>query len=325
MNDMNMVGAMNDALHLEMGRDEDVIVLGEDVGVNGGVFRVTEGLLEGFGEDRVRDTPLAESAIVGVSIGLALYGFKPVAEIQFMGFLWPAVDQLSSHASRYRNRTCGEHNVPMVVRAPYGGGVRALEHHSESFESVLAHIPGLKVVIPSTPHDAKGLLISSIRDPDPVVFLEPKKLYRSFSQDVSEDIFTEDLGKAKIVREGDDLTLVGWGALIPKLVKAADYVADEGIHPEIIDVRTISPYDEETVNKSVRKTGRLIAVQEAPRTCGFASEIIARAVDKEMLSLKAPPARLTGFDVPFPLYKMEDWAIPDVDRIVKKIRSVIEW
>ena len=325
MTELNMVGAINDALHVEMEQDEDVMVLGEDVAENEGVFRVTEGLLDKFGEERVRDTPLAESGIVGVSIGLALYGMKPVAEIQFMGFMWPAVDQLSSHASRYRNRSLSQYNVPMVLRSPYGGGVKALEHHSESFESVLAHIPGLKVVIPSTPSDAKGLLISSIRDPDPVVFLEPKKLYRAFKQEVPEGSYTEEIGKAKVVKEGEDITLVAWGAMVPKIVKAADHVADEGISAEVIDLRTIYPYDEETVHESVRKTGRLLVVQEAPLTLGFASEIIARAVDKEMLSLKSPPLRATGFDIPFPLYKMEDWAIPDVDRIVKKIREAIEW
>jgi len=325
MTEMNMVEAVNDALHLEMERDGDVMVLGEDVGVNEGVFRVTEGLLERFGEERVKDTPLAESGIVGVSIGLALYGMKPVAEIQFMGFMWPAVDQLSSHASRYRNRSRGQYHVPMVLRAPYGGGVKALEHHLESFESVLAHIPGLKVVIPSTPKDAKGLLISCIRDPDPVVFLEPKKLYRAFKQDVPEDDFEEELGKARVVQGGEDITLVGWGAMVPKMVKAADHVSGEGINAEVIDLRTISPYDEETVHKSIRKTGRLLVVQEAPRTSGFGSEVVARAVKKEMLSLKSPPMRATGFDVPFPLYKMEDWAIPDVDRIVKKIREAIGW
>lgn len=325
MTEMNMVGAINHALHLEMERDEDVMVLGEDVGVNEGVFRVTEGLLDKYGEDRVRDTPLAESGIVGVSIGLALYGMKPVAEIQFMGFTWPAVDQLNSHASRYRNRSRGQYHVPMVLRTPYGGGVKALEHHSESFESVLAHIPGLKVVIPSTPKDAKGLLISSIRDPDPVVFLEPKKLYRVFKQDVPEESFTEELGKARVVQEGDDITLVAWGAMVPKIVKAADHISDEGISAELIDLRGVSPYDEEAVHESIRKTGRLLVVQEAPWTMGFASEVIARAVNEEMLSLKSPPMRATGFDVPFPLYKMEEWAIPDVDRIVKKIREAIEW
>ncbi len=325
MTEVNMVGAINDALHVEMEDDEDVMVLGEDVAENEGVFRVTEGLLDKFGEERVRDTPLAESGIVGVSIGLALYGMKPVAEIQFMGFMWPAVDQLSSHASRYRNRSLGQYNVPMVLRSPYGGGVKALEHHSESFESVLAHIPGLKVVIPSTPKDAKGLLISSIRDPDPVVFLEPKKLYRAFKQEIPEGSYTEKIGKANVVKEGEDITVVGWGAMVPKIVKAADHVADEGVSVEVIDLRTIYPYDEGTVHESVRKTGRLLVVQEAPRTLGFASEIVARAADKEMLSLKSPPLRATGFDVPFPLYKMEDWAIPDVDRIVKKIREAIEW
>jgi pyruvate dehydrogenase E1 component beta subunit len=322
---MNMVEALNSALVNEMEADPDVIVLGEDVGVNGGVFRVTEGLHERFGEERVIDTPLAESGIVGLSIGMALYGLRPVAEMQFMGFMWPAVDQLSNHASRLRNRTMGRFSVPMVVRAPYGGGVRALEHHAESFESVLAHIPGLKVVIPSNPYDAKGLLISSIRDHDPVVFLEPKRLYRLGKAEVPEEPFTEPIGKARLLREGTDVTLVGWGSMVPKLLKAAELVEPKGISAEVVDVRSIVPYDEETVNASVEGTGRLVIVQEAPRTLGFASEISARVVEDHMDVLEAPPERVTGFDVPFPFYKMEDWAMPDVDRIIKGMRKVLTW
>jgi pyruvate dehydrogenase E1 component beta subunit len=322
---MNMVEALNSALRNEMEADPDVILLGEDIGVNGGVFRVTEGLHETFGDDRVIDTPLAESGIVGLSIGMALYGLRPVAEMQFMGFMWPAVDQLSNHASRLRNRTMGRFSVPMVVRAPYGGGVRALEHHAESYEAVLAHIPGLKVVIPSDPYDAKGLLIASIRDHDPVVFLEPKRLYRLGKMDVPEEPFTEPLGKAKVVREGTDLTLVGWGSMVPKLQKAAELVEVKGISAEVVDVRTIAPYDEETVNASVEKTGRVVIVQEAPRTLGFASEISARVTEDLLDVIEAPPERVTGFDVPFPFYKMEHWAMPDVDRIIKGMRKVLTW
>jgi pyruvate dehydrogenase E1 component beta subunit len=322
---MTMVEALNSALANEMETDPDVIVLGEDVGLNGGVFRVTEGLFDRFGATRVMDTPLGESGIVGLSIGMALYGLRPVAEMQFMGFMWPAVDQLSNHASRLRNRTMGRFSVPMVVRAPYGGGVRALEHHAESYESILAHIPGLKVVIPSTPYDAKGLLISSIRDDDAVVFLEPKRLYRMFREEVPEEPYTEPIGKAKVLRGGDDLTLVGWGSMVPKLLKAAELVSDKGISTEVIDIRTIVPYDEETVHASVEKTGRVVIAQEAPRTLGFASEISARVVEDLMLSLEAPPERVTGFDVPFPFYKMEHWAMPDVDRIIKGMRKVLTW
>jgi len=323
--EMTMVEALNSALVNEMEADPDVIVLGEDVGVNGGVFRVTEGLYDRFGEERVIDTPLAESGIVGMAIGMALYGLRPVAEMQFMGFMWPAVDQLSNHASRLRNRTMGRFSVPMVVRAPYGGGVRALEHHAESFEGVLAQIPGLKVVIPSNPYDAKGLLISSIRDHDPVVFLEPKRLYRLGRMEVPEEPFTEPIGRARVLREGTDLTLVGWGSMVPRLQKAADLVEGKGISAEVIDVRSIVPYDEETVNASVERTGRLVIVQEAPRTLGFASEISARAVEDLMDVLEAPPERVTGFDVPFPFYKMENWAMPDVDRIIKGMRKVLTW
>ena len=325
MTEMNMVEALNSALRNEMEADPDVILLGEDIGINGGVFRVTEGLYDQFGEERVIDTPLAESGIVGMSIGMALYGLRPVAEMQFMGFMWPAIDQLSNHASRLRNRTMGRFHVPMVVRAPYGGGVRALEHHAESYEGVLAQLPGLKVVIPSNPYDAKGLLIASIRDQDPVVFLEPKRLYRLGKMEVPEEPFTEPIGKARILREGTDLTLVGWGSMVPKLEKAADLVASKGISAEVIDVRSIVPYDEETVNASVERTGRLVIVQEAPRTLGFASEISARAVEDLLDVLEAPPERITGFDVPFPFYKMEKWAMPDVDRIIKGMRKVLTW
>ncbi|MGA1821724.1 MAG: alpha-ketoacid dehydrogenase subunit beta [Thermoplasmatota archaeon] len=322
---MNMAQAINSGLHNEMEADDSVFVIGEDVGLNGGVFRLTEGLQKRFGEDRVIDSPLAESGIVGFSIGAAMAGLRPVAEIQFMGFLWPAVDQLASHASRLRNRSMGRFQVPMVVRAPYGGGVRALEHHAESFETVLAHIPGLKVVIPSNPYDAKGLLISSIRDPDPVVFLEPKRLYRLGKEEVPEDPYTVEIGKARIVREGSDVTVVGWGSMMPKIRKAAELVAPKGIDVEVVDIMGVAPYDEEAVNESVKKTGRLMVVQEAPKTLGFASEIITRANEKVLGYMEAPAVRVTGFDVPFPFYKMERWAMPDIDRIVKGMREVLTW
>jgi len=322
---MNMAEAINSGLRNAMEEDERVLVLGEDVGLNGGVFRITDGLQERFGEERVMDTPLAESGIVGFSIGLALMGYRPVAEMQFMGFMWPAIDQLSSHASRLRNRTVGRFNVPMVVRAPYGGGVRALEHHAESFESVLAHIPGLKVVIPSNPYDAKGLLLSSIKDDDPVVFLEPKRLYRADRMEVPESHFTEPIGTASIVREGDDLTIAAWGSMLPRVWKAAELISEKGIEAEVIDIRSISPYDQETVHSSVERTGRLLVVQEAPRTLGFASEISARATEEMMDVLEAPVHRVTGFDIPFPFYKAEGWAMPDLDRIIKGIREVLTW
>jgi len=322
---MNMIPAINDGLKLELERDPDVIVLGEDVRLNGGVFRATEGLQERFGEGRVFDTPLAESGIVGFSIGAALMGMRPVAEVQFMGFLWPAIDQLASHAGRLRNRTQGRFSVPMVLRFPYGGGVRALEHHAESYEATLAHIPGLKVVIPSGPHDAKGLLISAIRDPDPVIFMEPKKLYRAGKEEVPDGDYAEPIGKAKVVREGDDITLVGWGSMVPRLLKAADLVSSKGISAEVIDVRSISPYDEETVHDSLERTGRMLVAQEAHRNLGFASEVAARAQEKMLDVLQAPILRLTGFDVPFPFYKMENCAMPDLDRIIKGMREVLTW
>jgi len=320
-----MAEALNSALHTEMASDPDVIVLGEDVGVDGGVFRVTDGLTERFGSDRVLDTPLCESGIVGLAAGMAIYGMRPVAELQFDGFVPPAFDQMFSHVSRMRNRSQGRFTVPMVLRFPYGGGVRALEHHAESIETYFVHMPGLKVVVPSTPHDAKGLLASAIRDPDPVVFMEPKRLYRAVKEEVPEAELTEPLGKAKVVRQGTDVTLVGWGAMVPKMLRAAVLVAAKGTSAEVVDVRTLKPYDEATVHDSIKRTGRAVVVQEAPRTLGFASEVAARANEKLMLNLSAPVIRVTGFDVPFPYYKMEGWAVPDVDRIIKAMRRVLTW
>jgi pyruvate dehydrogenase E1 component beta subunit len=304
-----------------MERDPDVVVLGEDVGIDGGVFRATEGLIKEFGENRIIDTPLSESGIVGVAIGLALYGLKPVAEIQFDGFLYPALDQIVSHAGRIRNRSRGRFHVPLVIRFPYGGGIRAPEHHSESPEALLVHTPGVKVVMPSTPYDAKGLLTSAIRDPDPVLFMEPKRIYRAIVEDVPEDDYTVPLGEAKIVREGTDLTLISWGAMMRLSREAAEKVKDT-ISVEVIDLRTLSPMDTVTITKSVEKTGRALVVHEAPRTAGLGAEIVAVINETAFLSLEAPIERVTGFDVPFPQHKLENYYLPDTERIVKAIEKV---
>ncbi|OGW76251.1 MAG: 2-oxoisovalerate dehydrogenase, partial [Nitrospirae bacterium RIFOXYB2_FULL_43_5] len=267
---LNMVQAINLALKEEMQRDKNVVLLGEDVGKDGGVFRVTEGLLEQFGSERVMDTPLAESVIAGAAIGMALYGLKPVAEIQFMGFIYPAIDQIFSHASRIRSRSRGRFTCPLVVRAPYGAGIKAPELHSESTEALFCHMPGIKVVVPSSPYSAKGLLISSIRDPDPVIFLESSRLYRSIKEDVPEGEYTIPLGKARVVQEGTDVTVIAWGSMLQRALKAV-----EGVNAEVIDLMTLSPFDEETILKSVKKTGRIIIAHEAVKTCGFGAELSA--------------------------------------------------
>lgn len=325
MAEMNIVEAVNDAMRLEMERDESVMVLGEDVGLSGGVFRATEGLQTQFGEDRVVDTPLSESGIVGSAIGLALFGMRPIAEIQFMGFIYPAFDQIASHAGRMRNRTRGRFTVPLVVRAPYGGGIHAPEHHSESIEAIFAHTPGIKVVIPSNPYDAKGLLISAIRDPDPVVFLEPKRIYRAVKAEVPEGDYTVPIGKSRIVQEGEDLTLVAWGAMVPTCLETMEVLAAEGVDAELIDVRTITPFDVETVVESVKKTGRLIVVHEAPKTCGFGAEIVALINEKAFLHLSAPPLRVTGFDTVMPLPKSEHLYLPNSARITATVRQAMEY
>jgi len=319
----NMVEAINRGLMEEMERDPSVMVLGQDVGKEGGVFRVTDGLQSKFGAQRVVDTPLAESGIVGVALGLAVKGFKPVAELQFMGFLPPALDQLISHISRIRNRSRGRYTCPMVIRMPYGGGIHAPEHHSESMEAMLAHIPGIKVVIPSTPHDAKGLIVSAIRDPDPVVFCEPKRIYRAIKEEVSDEEYTVPIGEASVVREGDGVTVISWGAMVREALRAAEMVKEKGINAEVIDLRTISPMDDETVMTSVKKTGRAVIVHEAARTCGLGAEIIARINEKAILSLEAPVERVTGFDTVFPLYKMEHHYLPSPERVVRGIRKVM--
>ncbi|NMB04425.1 MAG: alpha-ketoacid dehydrogenase subunit beta, partial [Tissierellia bacterium] len=319
-NKINIVQAVQQALQNEMALDSTVVVYGEDVGVEGGVFRATAGLQQEFGEGRAFDTPLAESAIVGTAVGMAINGFKPVVEMQFMGFIYPAVNQIVSHVARFRNRTRGQRHLPMVIRAPYGGGIRALEHHSESTEAMFAHIPGLKVVIPSTPYDAKGLLIAAIHDPDPVLFLEPKRIYRAFKQEVPEDAYTLPIGKAKVIQSGDDVTVVTWGAMVPDVQKAVAGLND--ISVEVIDLRTISPMDRETIVASVEKTGRILIVHEAAKSFGAGAEIMAIVNEKAFLSLEAPPTRLTGFDTIFPLPRGEEHYLPSQARIQQKIREL---
>jgi len=294
---MTMVQALNLALSQEMEKDDGVIVLGEDIGVDGGVFRVTDGLLSRFGEQRVLDTPLAESAIAGMSIGMALYGLKPVCEMQFSGFSYHAFHQIENHAARYRLRTLGRYHVPMVLRTPYGGGVRALEHHSESREAYWAHTPGLKMVIPSGPRTARALLVSAIRDPDPVIFYESKALYRAYREDVPEEEETLPIGKSQIVREGGDLTIISYGAMMRPTLEAAALLAEEGIEAEVVDLLTISPLDDELFVASAKKTGRIVVVHEAPRSLGPGAEIVARIMEKAFYYLEVPIARVTGYDL----------------------------
>jgi pyruvate dehydrogenase E1 component beta subunit len=323
--DLTLVQAVRDGLYGEMERDEDVLVMGEDVGENGGVFRATQGLIEEFGEDRVIDTPLAESGIVGTAIGMAAYGLRPVAEIQFMGFIYPAFDQIVSHAARLRTRSRGRFTCPLVVRAPYGGGIRAPEHHSESKEAFFVHEPGLKVVIPSTPYDTKGLLASAIRDPDPVVFLEPKLIYRAFREAVPDEPYTVPLGEAAVRREGSDVSVFTWGAMTQPTMEAAEDLAEEGIDAEVVDLRTLSPLDEDAIVDSFKKTGRGVVVHEAPKTGGLAGEITATIQEEALLYQEAPIERVTGFDTPYPLYALEDYYLPEAARIADGIRDTVEF
>lgn len=322
---LNMVEAINLALREEMERDERVVILGEDVGREGGVFRVTDGLQARFGAERVVDTPLAESGIVGTAMGMALYGLRPIAEIQFDGFLYPCLDQITNHIGRIRNRSRGRFTCPLVIRAPYGGGIHAPEHHSESPEAILAHTPGIKVVIPSTPVEAKGLLLSSIRDPDPVVFLEPKRIYRAIREEVQEGDHAIPLGKARLVQEGRDVTIIAWGAMVREVLNATEELKGDKIDAEIIDLRTISPMDVDAITTSVRKTGRAVVVHEAPRTCGPGAEIIALLNEKAFLSLQAPIERVTGFDIPVPLMKSEHYYLPNPKRIVTAVKKVMSF
>ncbi|MDH3589203.1 MAG: alpha-ketoacid dehydrogenase subunit beta [Gammaproteobacteria bacterium] len=312
------------ALAHELRRDESVVVLGEDVGVNGGVFRATAGLQQQFGKQRVMDTPLAENMIAGMSVGMAAHGMRPVAEIQFMGFIYPAVDQMISHAGRLRHRTRGRLHCPMVLRAPFGGGIHAPEHHSESTEALFAHMPGVRVVIPSSPSRAYGLLLAAIRDPDPVVFLEPKRIYRLVKQEVEDNGEALPLDVCYILREGDDVTVVTWGAMTHETLRAASELESEGIDCEIIDLATISPMDIETILESVEKTGRLVIVHEAARTCGVGAEVAAQVAENAIYDLQAPIQRVTGYDTVMPLFRLEMEYLPSVARIKDAIKTTLE-
>jgi pyruvate dehydrogenase E1 component beta subunit len=319
-----MAQALNLALTQEMARDDAVLVLGEDVGVDGGVFRITEGLLDKFGAERVIDTPLAEEAIAGISIGMAVYGLRPVCEMQFSGFSYLAMEQLEGHAARLRWRSRGRYAVSMVVRMPYGGGVRALEHHSESKEVFFAHTPGLKVVIPSGPRNARALLVSAIRDPDPVIFLEPKRIYRAFREEVPDDEETLPLGESQLAREGDDLTLIAYGAMLQPTLKAAARLAeDDGVESDVIDLLTLSPLDDTRFSDSARRTGRVVIVHEAQRSFGPGAEVIARLVEKSFWYLEAPIARVTGYDTMVPYFAREGDYLPDETRILAAARQVL--
>jgi len=319
---LTIVEAVNDALSVEMGADDRVVVFGEDVAESGGVFRATAGLQDEFGGDRVVDTPISEIAIAGAAVGLAVYGLRPVAEIQFSGFLPIAFDQIVSQAARMRWRTRGEWTAPLVIRTPYGAGVRALEHHEESLEGAYAHVAGLKVVIPSTPHDTKGLLLSAIRDPDPVLFMEPKLIYRSFREAVPEGDYTVPIGEAAVRREGEDVTVIAWGSMVGKADEAIEKL---GVDAELVDLRTISPMDTETIVESVKKTGRAVVVHEAHRTGGWGAEVVATINDEALMHLEAPIERVTGFDVPVPLLSMEDYYLPNPVRIAAGIERVLAY
>lgn len=324
MAELTLIDAVTAALDWELGHDESVVVLGEDVGVNGGVFRATNGLQRKHGEDRVIDTPLAEAMIAGMAVGMAAEGLKPVAEIQFMGFIYPAVDQLINHAARLRNRTRGRLSCPMVLRAPFGGGIHAPEHHSESTEAMFAHMPGLRVVIPSSPARAYGLLLAAIRDPDPVVFLEPKRIYRLARQEVANDGAALPLDVCYTLREGTDVTLVSWGAMTHETLQAADTLQAEGVSAAVIDVATISPLDIETILESVARTGRLVIVHEAPRNCGVGAEIAALVAEHGIYDLKSPVQRVAGFDTIMPLYRLEMDYLPGVTRILDAVHVTLE-
>ncbi|MBC5635482.1 alpha-ketoacid dehydrogenase subunit beta [Ornithinibacillus sp. BX22] len=322
---MTMIQAINEGMRAVLEQDEMCLILGEDVGKNGGVFRATDGLQEAFGIDRVIDTPLSESGIIGTSVGLAVNGFKPIAEIQFMGFIYPAYDQIMTHVSRIRSRTMGRYSVPMVIRAPYGAGVRAPEIHSDSTESLFTHMPGLKVVCPATPYDAKGLLIAAVEDPDPVLYMEPMHSYRSFREEVPVASYTVEIGKGKKRIEGNDVTLITWGAMVPLVEKVVKQVGGDGISCEVLDLRTLYPLDEALIAESVQKTGRAVVIHEAPRTGGLGNDIVSIINDTAFLYLKAPVERVTGFDVPVPFFSLENHYLPTPERITKAIEKVIHF
>lgn len=320
---LTLVQAVTDALRTEMRLDDSIVLLGEDVGRSGGVFRATDGLYEEFGPERVFDTPLSEAGIVGSAIGMAVYGLKPVAEIQFEGFLPPAFDHIVNHMGRIRNRSRGSYTLPMVVRSPWGGGVHAPEQHSDSPEAWFVHATGLKVVIPSTPYDCKGLLIAALRDPDPVIFFEPKRIYRAFREEVPAEAYTVPIGQARIARAGDDLTIITWGAMVHTCLEAADQLAAQGVGAEVIDLRTLKPMDTATVVQSVQKTGRALVAHEAPKTCGVGAEVVAMINERAFFSLYAPVLRVAGFDVPMPFPHMERLYLPGPDRVVRGALQVM--
>lgn len=325
MAEKTMIQAINEAMRQEMERDERVIVLGEDVGKNGGVFRATDGLLEQFGDRRVFDTPLAESGIIGTSIGLAVNGFRPIAEIQFLGFVYQAMDQLAAQAARLRFRSAGRFTCPLVVRSPYGGGVRTPELHSDALEALFTHSPGLKIVMPSNAYDAKGLLISAIRDEDPVLFLEPMKLYRALRMEVPDEPYEIPLGKARVVKEGEDVTIISWGAAVPLVAKLAVEMKSQGIDAEVIDLRCLQPLDIDTIVESVEKTGRVMIVHEAVKTNGFGAEIAALISERALFTLSAPIVRVTGYDTPYPVPSVEDDWLPNATRIFEGVQTLIRY
>jgi pyruvate dehydrogenase E1 component beta subunit len=325
MTEVTLVEAVCLALARALAEDDSVLVLGEDVGVDGGVFRATDGLLARFGDERVFDTPLSETLLAGLAVGLGAQGFRPVVEFQFMGFIYPAIDQVVNHASRLRNRTRGRLTCPIVLRAPYGGGIHAPEHHSESMEALFAHFPGIRVVIPSSPGRAYGLLLAAIRDPDPVVFLEPKRIYRAAKEEIVDDGTAARLDSCFVLRDGTDITLVTWGAMVVETLAAAEALSGEGVVAEVIDVATLKPLDMATIQASVARTGRCVIVHEAPLTGGFGAEIAARLADRALVDLLAPVRRVAGYDTVMPLPKLEDHYMPSADRILAAARAVLAY
>ncbi len=324
MAELTIVGAVNKTLDYEMGRDDDVVLLGEDIGKNGGVFRATDGLQDKYGEGRVMDTPLAESGIIGTAIGMSLYGLKAVPEIQFMDFIYPGFDQIVNEAAKFRYRSGGQYHVPMTIRTPYGGGIRGGHYHSQSSEAYFTHTPGLKVVVPSTPAKTKGLLLSSIRDPDPVMFLEPKRIYRAFKEEVPDKESPIPLGEADVVREGSDVSVFAYGAMLQVALEAAKEAEDDGTSVEVVDLQTVLPLDEEAVLKSAKKTGRVINVYEAPKFCGYGAELSALIAEEAIEYMEGPIKRVAGFDTPFP-YTLENMYMPSKNRVLNAVDEVMEF
>ncbi|MDY0409605.1 alpha-ketoacid dehydrogenase subunit beta [Virgibacillus soli] len=324
-NKMTMIQAINHALKTMLEADERTLILGEDVGKNGGVFRATEGLYEVFGDERVIDTPLSESGIVGTSVGLAVNGFKPIAEMQFMGFIYPAYDQIMTHVARIRMKTMGHFTVPLVIRAPYGAGIRAPEIHSDSAESLFTHMPGIKVVCPSDPYAAKGLLIAAVEDPDPVLFMEPMRSYRANRVEVPTEKYTLEIGKGRLLREGEDITIIAWGAMVPIAEQAATYAEQKGITADVIDLQTLYPFDRDIITQSVQKTGRAVIVHEAHATGGFGNDLVSHVNDTAFLYLRAPIQRVTGFDVPVPYFALEEHYLPTAKRLLTHIEKAVHF